>query len=126
MCQQIVIGFCGVCCSHCGMRTRIPRMAKELKGFVEAYRHGEWIGYITQDFAFENFMKGLQWFASSCCPDCLLGGGMPNCEVRNCCKEKSLKNCYFCEDFLKCEKLAYQRKTYRIDENYEKIKAPWI
>lgn len=118
----MVIGYCGVCCSHCGMQTRIPKMAKEFRRFVEAYRYGEWIGYVTQEFTFENFMKGLQWFANSGCRGCLLGGGMPTCEVRNCCKEKSFKNCYFCENFPKCEKLAYQRETYKIDENYEKIK----
>jgi hypothetical protein len=96
-------------------------MAKELKRFVEAYRYGDWIGYITQDFAFENFMKGLNWFASMGCRGCLLGGGMPNCEVRSCCKEKGFKNCYFCPDFRTCEKLAYQRETYKINGNWEKI-----
>jgi len=67
-------------------------------------------------------MKGLAWFASSGCAGCLQGGGMPNCEVRNCCREKSLKNCYFCKDFVKCEKLGYQKETYEIDENYRRIK----
>jgi hypothetical protein len=47
---------------------------------------------------------------------------MPTCEIRNCCKEKGFNNCYFCNDFLKCEKLDYQRETYRINENYERIK----
>jgi hypothetical protein len=97
-------------------------MAGELKRFVEAYRYGEWIAYITQDFDFQNLMKGLGWFASSGCKGCLEGGGMPNCEIRNCCKEKSLKNCYFCKDFTACEKLGYQRETYKIGENYERIR----
>lgn len=122
MSQQVVVGYCGVCCSHCGMQTRIPRMAKELKRFVEAYRYGEWISYVTQDFAFEGFMNGLNWFANSGCRGCLQGGGVPTCGVRNCCREKNLDNCYSCEDFLKCAKLAYQRETYGIDENYKKIK----
>jgi len=68
-------------------------------------------------------MRGLHWFANSCCVGCLSGGGMPVCEVRNCCKEKGLKNCYFCEEFLKCEKLDYQKETYRINENYDRIKT---
>jgi hypothetical protein len=97
-------------------------MAKELKRFVEAYRYGEWIAYITQDFDFQNFMKGVEWFANSGCPGCLQGHGMPNCDVRNCCKEKGLKNCYFCQDFLKCTKLSYQKETYKINENYRRIK----
>jgi hypothetical protein len=44
------------------------------------------------------------------------------CEVRNCCKEKGLQNCYFCENFFKCQKLSYQKETYRINENYDRIK----
>jgi len=116
------IGYCGVCCNHCGMQAHIPNMAKELGRFVHAYRYGEWIGFITKEFEFGNFMKGLNWFANSGCKGCLQGGGMPNCEVRNCCKEKGLSNCYFCESFLRCNKLEYQRQTYRISENYARIK----
>jgi hypothetical protein len=97
-------------------------MAKELKRFIHAYKYGEWIGYITQDFTFENFMKGLNWFANSGCSGCIQGDGMPTCEIRGCCKEKAFNNCYFCSDFLKCKKLDYQRETYKINENYERIK----
>jgi len=59
---SVVIGYCGVCCNHCGMHIRIPEMAKELKRFIEAYGYGEWIHNITQDFNFNNLMKGLNWF----------------------------------------------------------------
>jgi len=104
------------------MQARVPKMAKELKRFVQAYKYGEWIAYISREFEFENFMKGLNWFADSGCIGCLQGGGMPTCEVRNCCKAKDLKNCYLCRDFLECEKLTYQRETYRIDENFTRIK----
>jgi hypothetical protein len=118
----VEIGYCGVCCGHCAMQTRISKMAEELKRFVKAYAYGEWIAYVSQDFEFDNFMKGLGWFTKSGCKGCLKGGGMPNCEVRNCCKEKGLENCYFCKDFTKCEKLSYQKKTYMVGENYARIK----
>jgi hypothetical protein len=104
------------------MRNRIPKMANDLRRFVEAYRYGEWIGYVTQGFDFKNFLNGLGWFSRSGCKGCLNSGGMPNCEVRTCCKGKSLSNCYFCEDFSKCAKLAYQKETYKIEENYTRIK----
>jgi hypothetical protein len=96
-------------------------MAKELKKFIRAYRYGDWIQHITQDFEFGNFMKGLDWFANSCCNGCFEGGGMPNCEVRTCCLEKGLRNCYFCQDFEKCEKLSYQKTTYKISDSYIRI-----
>ncbi|MCL6579669.1 MAG: DUF3795 domain-containing protein [Candidatus Bathyarchaeota archaeon] len=127
---DVVIGYCGVCCDHCGMRTRIPEMAKDLKRFIDAYGYAEWIHKITQDFNFDNLIKGLNWFANSSCSSCLKGGGMPRCEVRICCLRKKLKNCYFCEEFSGCEKLSYQKETYRIGENYERIKqigyANWL
>lgn len=122
MSRSVLISYCGVCCSHCGMQVHVPKMAKELRRFVEAYGYGEWIEHITRDFDFENFTEGLQWFANSNCPGCLQGGGMPNCEVKNCCIEKRLKNCCFCKEFLNCEKLSYQKETYKIDENHRRIK----
>ena len=116
------MSYCGVCCSHCGMQTRIPKMASELKRFVQAYRYGEWIGHVTQTIEFDSFMKALSWFANSNCSGCLQGGGMPNCEVRNCYKEKGLENCYSRKNFLKCEKLGYQKETHEVDESYARIK----
>ena len=120
--MSLTIGYCGVCCGHCGMHSRIPRMAEELKRFVQAYKYGDWIQHVTQDFEFGNFMKGLNWFANSRCIGCLKGGGMPNCEVRTCCIGKGLKNCYFCQDFEKCEKLSYQKATYKINDSHTRIK----
>lgn len=122
MSEGVQISYCGVCCDHCGMRKRIPQMAEELKRFVDAYRYDEWITYVTKDFEFENFRKGLSWFANSFCSGCLQEGGIPTCEIRDCCKTKHLKNCYFCEDFLMCDKLGYQKETYKINENYEVVR----
>jgi len=118
----LVIGYCGVCCNHCGMQARIPEMAVELKRFIEAYGYGEWIQTITRDFDFNNLMKGLNWFANSSCPSCLKGGGMPRCEVKVCCLQKKLKNCYFCEEFSRCAKLSYQKETYRVEKHYGRIR----
>ncbi|MEM3630410.1 MAG: DUF3795 domain-containing protein [Nitrososphaerota archaeon] len=119
---DVIIGYCGVCCDHCGIRIRIPEMARNLKRFINAYGYAEWIHNITQDFDFDNLMKGLDWFANSSCSNCLKGGGMPRCEVRACCLQRGLKNCYFCEEFLSCNKISYQKKTYKIEENYKSIK----
>lgn len=122
MSANVVVGYCGVCCNHCGMQTRIPEMATKLKRFIEAYGYGEWIHSITQDFDFNNLMKGLNWFANSSRPNCLKGGGMPHCDVRACCLKRKLKNCYFCEEFSRCEKLNYQKETYHVEKHYERIK----
>lgn len=97
-------------------------MAIELRRFIKAYRYGEWIHNVTQDFDFNNLIKGLNWFAKSGCPNCLKGGGMPRCDVRVCCLKRKLKNCYFCEEFSRCEKLDYQKETYQIEKHFEKIR----
>jgi len=55
--QSVQIGYCGVCCIHCGMQKRIPRMAEELKRFVQAYKYGDWIAYVTREFEFENLKR---------------------------------------------------------------------
>ncbi len=104
------------------MLKRIPEMASELGKFINAYGYGEWIANVTQDFDFKNFMKGLSWFANSSCPGCPEGGGMPRCEVKACCLKKKINNCYSCEDFSMCEKLSYQKETYKISEHHERIK----
>lgn len=36
--------------------------------------------------------------------------------------ERGLKSCHFCEEFLDCEKLSYQKETCRIAEHYIRIK----
>lgn len=96
-------------------------MVRELKRFIEAYKYGEWVPNITQDFDFDNFIKGLNWFGTSDCPGCLKGGGIPRCDVRICCLRRKLKNCYFCVEFLDCKKLSYQKETYLIEEHYKRI-----
>lgn len=127
---NVLIGYCGVCCDHCGMRTRISEIAKNLKRFIEAYGYAEWIHNITQEFNFDNLMKGLNWLANSTCPGCHESGGMPRCGVRACCFERKLENCYFCDLFPSCEKLNYQKETYNIEKNFENIKqtgyAEWL
>jgi hypothetical protein len=69
---------------------------------------------VTKDFEFENFMKGLNWFANSSCVGCLQGGGMPKCEVRNCCKEKGLKTAISAKISLNAKNSAIKKKLIRL------------
>jgi len=120
--EDVIIGRCGVCCDHCAMGNgRIPGMAGELKRFIDAYGYDEWIRDFVQDFNFDDLIAGLAWFCDSGCINCLKGGGMPGCEVRSCCLDRTHENCYFCEDFSECDKLGYQKDTYQIETEHEKI-----
>jgi hypothetical protein len=96
-------------------------MAAELKRFVDVYGYSEWIGNVNSGFDFQNFIAGLEWFASSNCTGCLRGGGMPRCLIRDCCSEKKLQNCYSCPEFGSCDKNNYQKQTYRIGAHYARI-----
>ena len=42
-------------------------------------------------------------------------------KLKTCCREKGLGNCYFCQDFEKCERLGYQKATYKINDHYVRI-----
>jgi len=36
--------------------------------------------------------------------------------------KRKLENCYFCQVFLRCKKLNYQKETYQVEKHFEKIK----
>ena len=67
-------------------------MAGELKRLVDTVRFG-WVGDVVKSFKFEDFRKGLEWFAAAQCPMCLNGGGAP-CENRKCASGKKLDQLY--------------------------------
>jgi hypothetical protein len=104
------------------MQVRVPKMASELKRFVEAYRYSDWIAHVTREFDFHDFMKGLARFGKWRCIGCAQGGGMPVCEVRECCRAKDFENCYSCGGFDDCGKLLYQKETYKIDQSHARIR----
>jgi len=46
---------------------------------------------------------------------------MPKCEVRDCCSQKKLQNCYHCSQFTSCNKVLYQKQNYRIGDQCAQI-----
>ena len=106
-----------MCQWKCGVKV----IAGELKRLVDSVRY-EWAGYVIRSFKFEEFRKGLEWFAGAQCPMCLNGGGAP-CENRKCAFEKKLESCLLCNDYLTCTHTEYQRDWYPfVVENYSRVK----
>jgi hypothetical protein len=73
-------------------------------------------------FDVDDFVAGLTWLASSPgCPGCLAGAGWPECPIRLCAKDKSVRGCFDCEEFpcpeMSKDQAAYQRQCI------EKVKA---
>lgn len=100
------IGYCGIPCGYCAIGNgEIAKTAEKLTKFVEEYGFEQWIEDSTKDFKFSEFKKGLEWFFQCSCLGCKEGGGIPDCEVRNCAKEKNVEICSFCNEFP-CELLS--------------------
>lgn len=115
-------GICGVYCGQCpNGNGRVKMMAKELKRLVDTVRY-DWVGSVVKSFKYEEFRKGLEWFADAQCPMCLNGGGAP-CENRKCASEKKLESCLLCNDYLTCKNTEYQRDWYPfVVENCKRVK----
>ena len=63
--------ICGVYCGQCpNGNGRVKYAAGELKRLVDTTRYG-WLEEVVDSFSFEEFRKGLEWFASNRCPSCL-------------------------------------------------------
>ena len=115
-------GICGVYCGQCpNGNGRVKAIAGELKRLVDTVRY-DWVTYAVKSFKFEEFRKGLEWFANAQCPMCLNGGGA-SCENRKCASSNKLESCLLCNDYLTCKHTEYQRDWYPfVIENYNRVK----
>jgi hypothetical protein len=115
-------GICGVYCGQCpNGNGRVKMMAGELKRLVDTTRYG-WVGDVVKSFNFEEFRKGLEWFAAAQCSMCLNGGGAP-CQNRKCASDKKLESCLMCDDYLTCKHTEYHREWYPfVVDNYNRVR----
>jgi transcription elongation factor Elf1 len=115
-------GICGVYCGQCpNGNGRVKFSAGELRRLVDTVRY-EWLNYVEKSFSFDEFRKGLEWFANAQCPMCLNGGGAP-CENKKCAKTKGLESCLLCDDYLACRHTEYHRDFYPfVVDNYRRVK----
>jgi len=111
-----LITYCGAFCGSCtGYRGRIGAMvAKDLREIIAPY--AEWVPqYEKINFNFEDFLKGLDYFADEtsgayCKVACKDGGGAP-CKVKPCAQERGVEICYECEEFP-CEHFSWILERY--------------
>jgi hypothetical protein len=115
-------GICGVYCGQCpNGNGRVKIIAGELKRLVDTVRYN-WVKDVTKAFDFDEFRKGLEWFALAQCPMCINGGGAP-CENKKCAPKKGLQSCLLCDDYLTCKNTEYQRDVYPfVVENFSRAK----
>jgi hypothetical protein len=101
-------GMCGVYCGQCPSGNgRVKVIAGELKRLVDTVRY-DWLEQVVTSFQFEEFRRGLEWFANAQCPMCLNGGGAP-CENKKCAKDACM---HLCDEYLTCKHTGYHRDWY--------------
>ena len=92
-----------------------------MKRLIDTTRF-EWMEDVVKSFRFSEYRKGLEWFSQAQCQGCHKGGGAP-CENRPCAKERGLKSCLLCGDYVTCPKTIYHRETYPfVIDNYNQVK----
>ena len=106
------LGKCGVFCAQCSSFTgEMTELASKIK--VWTVRDYSWLKDSDEDFDFDNFLKGLDWFIDSTCPGCR-NVKESWCDVKKCEKiqQGTIDNCLVCEDFASCKFTDYQKNRY--------------
>jgi hypothetical protein len=103
------IGYCGIWCGSCVVGNGVLReLTRIFRDVVEGYGLEGWV---SKDFDFNEFSKGLASIqATPVCPGCRKGGGAAGCEMRACASERGLNDCLECGMPETCEHLDRLRR----------------
>ena len=109
-----LVGYCGLYCGACGIyQGRIRQAVENLRKIISAEfpsfnkiapELAKWEPAFQHYTEFENVLNGFVKVFGDC-PGCVKGGGVPNCVVRECCKQKAYTTCAECAEMDTCEKL---------------------
>jgi hypothetical protein len=117
--------YCGLYCGACDIyQKRIGQSGNELKKVLDAYRFEEISTQVPGLGNYEAFHKVLNTLVTifGQCSGCPKGGGPPQCEIRNCCREKGHKACAECSS-VPCEKLKIMLDSYpQLGQDLKEIK----
>jgi len=91
------VTYCGLYCGLCAGRARIPKRAVALQEAMAEEGWPDWGAGIPGFAEFWRFLEGLH--ADGGCPGCRAGGGPPECQIRNCARQRGLELCNQCPDF---------------------------
>ncbi|HDR06512.1 MAG TPA: DUF3795 domain-containing protein [Candidatus Coatesbacteria bacterium] len=107
------VTFCGLYCGLCSSRTRVPKLARELKSCMAREGYPLWGAYVYPHFA--EFWRALKGFCSAdkVCPGCRQEGGPPACGIRKCAQRRGIITCPLCEEFP-CGKIEMLAEGYHL------------
>lgn len=119
--KEYPYGVCGVYCGQCASGNgRVRFFALELKRLTDIYLR--WMENVDMGFDWGEFRKGLKVISCWRC-NCL---DTDDCHIGNkqCARERGLRSCLECRDFLTCEKTKYQRDRYPfVLEGFKKVQS---
>jgi hypothetical protein len=108
--KRQLVTYCGMYCSLCVHRTRIPNHARELVQVLKEAKYDKRAAGIPEFKDFWTFVNGLANVPDDRC--CKLGGcGHSTCAIRKCAQSKGVETCDCCSDFP-CEKVNAIAKYY--------------
>lgn len=107
-----LVGYCGLYCGACGIyQGRIEQAVENLREIISHYgfdktapKLAKWEPAFQHYTEFENVLDGFAKILGEC-PGCVKGGGDPDCELHECCKQKAYSTCAECVEMEKCERL---------------------
>lgn len=104
------VTYCGLYCTLCGSRGRIPQRAQTLRDSMAEEGHNVWGKDIPGFTEFWTFLNDL-CDPEKGCSGCRQGGGPPFCSIRKCCQNRGHDICVFCEDYP-CRRITALAKGY--------------
>jgi hypothetical protein len=108
--KRELITYCGLYCSLCAERSRIPEKARELIAALEIEGYPRWAKHLPEFNEFWAFINRLVENSEKRC--CKSGGcGSPVCSIRKCAKERGVEICDQCPDFP-CKRIHGIAKGY--------------
>lgn len=105
-----LVTYCGLYCSLCSQKNRIPKKAKELQDIMKKEGYEDWGGELPDFKEFWKFLKRLRKLEhSGSCRDGKCGA--PFCAIRKCAVKKGIDICVFCKEYP-CNKIESIAKGY--------------
>jgi hypothetical protein len=129
-----LVTYCGLYCGYCGRwreNAVIARLATELAELVDSHGYQHWMPDAVKEFDYGEFRRALGFFSKKdswliCHKGCKRGDGRPDCEVRDCCRERGLDLCFECKEFP-CERVKGNERMVEGAKEYRKMgKEKWL
>lgn len=110
-----LMAYCGLCCMDCfGYKGKIADLARDLRKELRDSKFKNFADFAAKTSfgkAYKNYDTCYEVLGAMvkfrCKRGCNAGGGPPFCNIRKCCRKKTIEGCWLCAEFEKCPKLDF-------------------